>query len=898
MKLLKPTWVTHDGKPIFSIAIHPDGSKFATGGQGDDSGRVVIWNMAPIVKDKSEEDANIPKLLCQMDNHLACVNCVRWSNSGQYLASGGDDKLVMVWQLSRYPGGSTIFGGGGKTNVEHWRCVSTLRGHSGDVLDLDWSPDDQYLASSSVDNTIRIWNMLNMPESIAVLKGHTGLVKGISWDPIGKYIASQSDDKSVRVWKIDDWKQETVVTEPFEECGGTTHVLRLNWSPDGQYLVSAHAMNGGGPTAQIIEREGWKTDKDFVGHRKAITCVSFNSNMLRKSMSVKGTSYCCCAIGSRDRSLSIWLTSLKRPLVVIHELFHNSVLDLSWSRSGYQLMACSWDGSVAYIQFDEKELGQIVSIEEKESMFQRMYGKKSFCTGPNSKTSTIIEDPDWIQPQSLPAAIEDDGGSDSRASRSSQIVKGPTDKQIETRTVDGRRRITPVFIPPPMEEEAGPHNAPSQMNSPPTATPVVAPTFSSSSELKSKIVVEKRDEVTKPGLPVATSPTPPPPPLPPTSQPASRKEISSILLNRRLDRSEPERRVASVKVSKSTSDLATTGISIVGNSAKDKAAITPPTVQKTLSTQGPLGRSYDVENQSFYVGQKMAIHKLSCALKTKVQWDVLLSSPVIGCVATDKFCAVTCSDATLHCFSVSDGSRLTTVIKLQGPATLLRAQDHFVAVVTTQGQINVWDVPKKKSVVKTSILHLVDQEGACTVTSCCIRDSGLPVVSFSNGKSYLYSTDMESWLQIGDSLDPLRHGSDLKGVPNGAANWNSVVNSAELRAKCSISYADSKLSAFVELNSPAEYRTWLLNKVKYMSRQGMEDRLRNLCEDLLGPVHHSSSRGKNWQSTILSLKKNDLLQQALQIMATNVKLQRLCSELQQQLKMLKEPSTSNGLVNI
>jgi len=37
--------------------------------------------------------------------------------------------------------------------------------------------------------------------------------------------------------------------------------------------VSAHAMNGGGPTAQIVERDGWKTDKDFVGHRKAITCV-------------------------------------------------------------------------------------------------------------------------------------------------------------------------------------------------------------------------------------------------------------------------------------------------------------------------------------------------------------------------------------------------------------------------------------------------------------------------------------------------------------------------------------------------------------------------------------------------------------------------------------------------
>lgn len=57
------------------------------------------------------------------------------------------------------------------------------------------------------------------------------------------------------------------------QCGGTTHVLRLSWSPDGHYLVSAHAMNNSGPTAQIIEREGWKTNMDFVGHRKAVTVV-------------------------------------------------------------------------------------------------------------------------------------------------------------------------------------------------------------------------------------------------------------------------------------------------------------------------------------------------------------------------------------------------------------------------------------------------------------------------------------------------------------------------------------------------------------------------------------------------------------------------------------------------
>ena len=70
--------------------------------------------------------------------------------------------------------------------------------------------------------------------------------------------------------------QPDTVTQVYLECfqcGGTTHVLRLNWSPDGTYIVSAHAMNNSGPTAQIVEREGWRATMDFVGHRKAVTVV-------------------------------------------------------------------------------------------------------------------------------------------------------------------------------------------------------------------------------------------------------------------------------------------------------------------------------------------------------------------------------------------------------------------------------------------------------------------------------------------------------------------------------------------------------------------------------------------------------------------------------------------------
>jgi WD40 repeat protein len=83
--------------------------------------------------------------------------------------------------------------------------------------------------------------------------------------------------------------------------------------------------------------------------------------------SPKSQQYCCCAIGSRDRSISVWLTSLKRPLVVIKDLFDDSVLDISWSSNGLYLFACSWDGSVACVIFEQEEIGIPLSIKEKVS---------------------------------------------------------------------------------------------------------------------------------------------------------------------------------------------------------------------------------------------------------------------------------------------------------------------------------------------------------------------------------------------------------------------------------------------------------------------------------------------------------------------------------------------------
>ncbi|EDV20126.1 uncharacterized protein TRIADDRAFT_32472 [Trichoplax adhaerens] len=364
MKLVKPDWIEHEGGAIYSLDIHPDGSRLATGGAGKGCGEICIWNMTPLRMEEEEKNEACDRLLCKMTNHSDSVNCVRWSASGNYLASCSLG-IVIIWHKSSVES-STIFGGG--RNIENWTCSHMLHSHKEDVLDLAWNTDDSMLATAGIDGVILVWNAKCFPEIISTITDHQGSVKGLTWDPIGKYLASQSIDKSLRVWRTIDWKQEVAITKPYLKCN---FVLRCSWSPDGQCLVSSHADNNAAPVAKIIERRGWKVDKDFVGHEKAVCAVKFNPTLFHENVPTASKfdvsfAICCyCALGSRDCSISVWSTALQRPVVVVNNLFDSTVADLTWNSSGNELLACSLDGSVAYFSFSETELGKSLTENER-----------------------------------------------------------------------------------------------------------------------------------------------------------------------------------------------------------------------------------------------------------------------------------------------------------------------------------------------------------------------------------------------------------------------------------------------------------------------------------------------------------------------------------------------------
>uniref|UniRef100_A0A672LGD6 Protein HIRA n=1 Tax=Sinocyclocheilus grahami TaxID=75366 RepID=A0A672LGD6_SINGR len=921
-----------------------DGTKFATGGQGEDSGKVVIWNMAPVLREEDERNENIPKLLCQMDNHLACVNCVRWSNNGLYLASGGDDKLVMVWKRAAFIGPSTVFGSSSKlANVEQWRCVMILRNHTGDVMDVAWSPHDVWLASCSVDNTIVIWNARKFPEIVMTLKGHTGLVKGLTWDPVGKYIASQADDRSLKVWRTMDWQLETNITKPFSECGGTTHVLRLSWSPDGQYLVSAHAMNNSGPTAQIIERDGWKTNMDFVGHRKAVTVVKFNPKIFKKKQKNGSTPkpscpYCCCAVGSKDRSLSVWLTSLKRPLVVIHDLFDKSIMDITWTLNGLGLLVCSMDGTVAFLDFSQDELGDPLNEEEKNAIHQNIYGKSLAITMESQLSSTIIENPEMLKYQQERQGNQNpDGaqgiGPENQTPKLTNVLNGESledirknllKKQVETRTADGRRRITPLCI---AQLDTGGTAAVNSIGMKSNLLLTSASKIEPMKALDSRFTERSKATpgVTSVPLTIGITPLDRVKDSSSVKEPKGKDETSSDSEDKTMVKSMAKRKgemegaevVEKRKKGRPRKDakmMPFPQVTFLLSKDKEPSRLTTPiavlklptpSIQKSFSTQVSTdGVTYlEVENEvSMVFGSRLSQLKWS---REGREWDALLPSRIIIAAGSSDVVAVACEDRTLSVFTAC-GRRLIPSIILPVPMSALHCSGHFVMALTASAMLSVWDVQKQTALVKNESLNPILSGTDATVSQSFLTQQGVAVVSLSNGKTYCFNSSLETWNLIADKQDSLVQCTDFRNCMSAQDALGSMgplaltqgrnLSAGRLASRLSstphhlqqgmtLAFLEKQLSSALILLSASEYRHWLLIYARFLVNEGYELRLRELCRDLLGPVHKSSS--SSWEPTVLGLRKRDLLTEVLPVIGQNLRFQRLFTEYQDQLELLR-----------
>jgi WD40 repeat protein/tRNA A-37 threonylcarbamoyl transferase component Bud32 len=231
---------------IYSVVFSPDG-KWLASGAGEKT--VKIW------------DAATGKEIRTLLGHTQGVTCIAVSSDSKRLAGAEVGGTVRVWDVATgkatlklqvtptgwynsvafSPDGTRLATPSQDNTVKVWNALTgqevlTLKGHTSELVSLDFSPDGKRLASAggSFDKPgeIILWN-LTTGRAAAKLKGHAGRVYRAAFSPDGQRLASASYDRLVKVWDANTGR------EVFSLKGHSGQVTYVAFSPDGKRLASA-----------------------------------------------------------------------------------------------------------------------------------------------------------------------------------------------------------------------------------------------------------------------------------------------------------------------------------------------------------------------------------------------------------------------------------------------------------------------------------------------------------------------------------------------------------------------------------------------------------------------------------------------------------------------------------
>ncbi|RKU06341.1 hypothetical protein C6503_25950 [Candidatus Poribacteria bacterium] len=189
---------------VNTVAFSSDGNTIASGsgrlvylGGRENSGTCVgqeirLWN------------ANTGELIKTLTGHTSVVNSVVFSPDGNTIASGSGHWMGYEGKASA---GEEVR----LWNANTGELIKTLTGHKDVVSSVAFSPDGNlivsgdwydwngHLSSGTWSGEIRVWDA-HTGEHLKTLKGHTGGVSSVAFSPDGKVLASGRTDGTILLW--------------------------------------------------------------------------------------------------------------------------------------------------------------------------------------------------------------------------------------------------------------------------------------------------------------------------------------------------------------------------------------------------------------------------------------------------------------------------------------------------------------------------------------------------------------------------------------------------------------------------------------------------------------------------------------------------------------------------
>jgi WD40 repeat protein/serine/threonine protein kinase len=311
-------WDAESGRELFSL---PHGVAVRMSAFSPD-GRRIVTGGGDVGKPGEAKvwDSETGRLLSTLKGHTGWVLSVAFSPDNKRIVSGAGE--VKVW------------------NAESGRELLTFNKQEGRVWGVAFSPDGKRVVSASSDGTAKIWDS-ETGQELRVIKAHASEVRGAAFSSDGKRIVTCSSDKTVKVWDAETGKEALVLR------GHSSWVQGVAFSSDGKRIVSG----GVDATVRVCDASSGQEILILKGHAGDVTSVAFSSNG-KQILSA-----------SADRTARVWDAERGQKLFTLNGQA-GPVRGLAFNSDGTRVVASNgvWDAETRQKLFSLEGAGHVLGV--------------------------------------------------------------------------------------------------------------------------------------------------------------------------------------------------------------------------------------------------------------------------------------------------------------------------------------------------------------------------------------------------------------------------------------------------------------------------------------------------------------------------------------------------------